>query len=79
MKKINNIDQHDFMPIADAVSAEFDEEVKMANRFKAGHNELLKQVGCYTTSPNTEVTFEVYLLDYMPKEPTAGIKRRTKS
>ena len=73
-ENVNNIDQHDFMPIADPVSGEFDEEVKMANKFVAQHNELIKQAGCYTTFPNTEVTYEIYLLDYVSQYPTDGIK-----
>lgn len=76
---IDDIDQHDYMPVAFAHSGKFDQEVKMANRFIAGHNEVLEQVSCYTSEPNTEVTYDIYLLDDFADKPIEGIKVATKN
>lgn len=48
-KSIDNIDQHDYMPVSVANSGKFDQEVKMANRFIADEDEVLRQVSCYTS------------------------------
>ena len=75
---INKIQQYDYMPVAASTSSVFDSETKMANRFMAQHDEVLKQVSCFTDSPNTEVTYEVYLLDDFSDKPTEGIKVASK-
>ena len=76
--KVNNIDQHDYMPLSSAESAKFDKKVQMANRFMASQDEILRQVSCYTTSPETEVTYDIYLLDDFADKPVEGIKVATK-
>ncbi len=73
-EEINGIDQHDYMPTALPTAAKFDDEVKMANKFEVAHDEVLKQVSCFTVYPNTEVTYDVYLLDESSDKPTDGIK-----
>lgn len=77
-KSVNHIDQHDYMPVASTVSGRFDKKTVMANRFMAEHDEMLKQVMCYTSEPNTEVTYDIYLLDGFADKPTDGIKVATK-
>ena len=77
-KSIDNIDQHDYMPVSVANSGKFDQEVKMANRFIADEDEVLRQVSCYTSEPNTEVTYDIYLLYDFADKPTEGIKVATK-
>ena len=76
---INNIDQHDYMPVVNAVSGRFDDKRIMANRFYAKHNEILRQVMCYTSEPNVEVTYEIYLLDDFADKPVEGIKVAAKT
>ncbi len=73
-EEVNGIDQHDYMPTALPTAAKFDDEVKMANKFEVAHDEVLKQVSCFTVYPNTEVTYDVYLLDESSDKPTDGIK-----
>ena len=73
-EEVNGIDQHDYMPTALPTAAKFDDEVKMANKFVVAHDEVLKQVSCFTVYPNTEVTYDVYLLDESSDKPTDGIK-----
>ncbi len=73
-EEVNGIDQHDYMPTALPTAAKFDDEVKMANKFGVAHDEVLKQVSCFTVYPNTEVTYDVYLLDESSDKPTDGIK-----
>ena len=76
--RVDNIEQHDYMPVVVAESGKFDSEVKMANRFIAGHDEVIRQVSCFTTEPDTEVTHDIYLLDDFADKPTEGIKVATK-
>ena len=71
---VNGIDQHDYMPTGLPTAAKFDEEVRMANKFEAAHDEVLRQVSCFTPYPNTEVTYDVYLLDDTSDKPIDGIK-----
>ena len=56
------IDQHDYAPIRDYLGAYVKNEVKTANVFTARVSEDLKAVSCDTSYPNTEVTYDVYLL-----------------
>ena len=67
------IDQHDFLPIDEYNSAHVESEVKIANVFKAGVCEELRQVSCETVYPGTGVTYEIYLLADGHKDPTDGL------
>ena len=69
----DTIDQHDFAPIKNYVGAHVEDEVQMANVFKANVCEDLKEVGCDTSYPQTEVTFDVYLLGNKYDSPKDGI------
>lgn len=76
---VNKIKQYDYMPVALSTSSVFDSETKMANKFMAQHDEVLRQVSCLTCFPNTEVTYEVYLLDDFSDKPIEGIKVASKT
>ena len=68
------IDQHDYSPIKDYMAAHVSNEVRMANIFTAGVCEDLKEVSCDTAYPDTEVTYDVYLLAGNRYEsPTDGL------
>ena len=69
----DTIDQHDFAPIRDYVAAHVEDEALMANVFTAGVSEDLKEVGCDTSYPETEVTFDVYLLGNHSDSPKDGL------
>ncbi len=43
-------------------SARADDVIKMANAFQARECQILEEVSCMTTYPNTEVTYEIYLI-----------------
>ena len=66
------IDSHDFMPVSDIEGASLDQELKMANVFKATCTEQLEQVSCETTYPGTKVINEIYLLADGFQNPTDG-------
>ena len=66
------IDQHDFMPVAEVGGAAVDNQMKMANVFKAESAEQLEQISCETTYPGTTVKSEIYLLADGFKSPTDG-------
>ena len=66
------IDQHDLMPVAEVGGAAVDNQMKMANVFKAESAEQLEQISCETTYPGTTVKSEIYLLADGFKSPTDG-------
>ena len=66
------MDQHDLMPISEIHAANVKDTVRTANVFKAGVCEELQQVSCLTSYPDTEVTFDVYLLQEGFKTPVDG-------
>ncbi|MBQ7203943.1 MAG: hypothetical protein IJS03_08035 [Eubacterium sp.] len=66
------IDAHDFMPVNDISGAALEDEIKMANVFKADCNETLEKVSCETTYPDTTVINEVYILSSTFTKPTNG-------
>ena len=65
-------DQHDLMPITEVNAANVKDTVRTANVFKADVCEELQQVSCQTSYPDTEVTFDVYLLQEGFKKPVDG-------
>ena len=70
--KSYNLDEHDFMPAASIDTAASETETKMANVFTAESNERLTAVSFETSTPNTTVTYEVYLLADGYTSPTDG-------
>ncbi|MBR3415919.1 MAG: S-layer homology domain-containing protein [Clostridia bacterium] len=71
---VNITDQHDYMPVGDALSFFSDEEMKMGNIFTASHCEELEDVSCFTSKPGMTVKYEIYLLDGYSKAPEEGLK-----
>ena len=69
----DTIDQHDYAPIKEYAAAHVENEARMANVFTAAVCEDLKEVGCDTSYPDTEVTFDVYLLGMRSDSPTDGL------
>ena len=73
----DTIDQHDFSPIKNYFAAHVNNKVQMANVFEAAVCEDLKEVGCDTSYPGTNVRFDVYLLGKGSEIPTDGINVAT--
>ena len=70
--------QYDYMPSGDIQTIRNESEVRVANVFTADENgEMISTLGCETTAPGTEVTFEVYLLDDEAALPDDGELVRT--
>lgn len=67
------IDQHDYLPVEEYASARTADEVRIANVFRAGSCEELRQVSCETTYPGTTVTYDIYLLANGHSDPTDGL------
>ena len=65
-------DQYDLMPICEIHAANVKDTVRTANVFKADVCEELQQVSCQTSYPDTEVTFDVYLLQEGFNTPVDG-------
>ncbi len=66
------IDSHDYMPVNDISGGSSENEIKMANVFKATCAEQLEQVSCETTYPGTKVIHQIYLLADDFKTPVDG-------
>lgn len=56
------VDQHDLLPVSDVIVKKSSVPVKMANVFTPNHGELLTGISCMTSTMNTEVSYEIYLL-----------------
>ncbi len=64
------IDQYDYMPVAGATYGTFTGQASAANIFTADADMAVRALWCETTSPDTTVTFDVYLLDADAADPT---------
>lgn len=63
--EVNNgytMEAYDYMPASELYSKRFDSEVKTANIFEASENGVLKQISFCTSHPDTQVSYEVYLM-----------------
>ena len=67
------LDQHDLLGAAQYDSIEMDENIKMANVFRAEVCQNVEQVSCQTTRPGTVVKAEVYLLNDNYEDPEDGL------
>ena len=68
-----DIDQYNFMMASDStLTNSSTKELKCANEFTADDDRVLSAVTCETVKPNTDVTYQVYLLDSDDAEPTDG-------
>lgn len=66
--------QYDYMPSSSVFSSSSSYQRSMANIFEVGEAEEIRKLTCETTRPNTQVTFEAYLLDEGATLPTEGEK-----
>lgn len=71
------VHQYDYMPAANVASNSSPLPMKMANIFSADDAETVRKLTCETTRPNTQVTFDVYLLNEDATLPTDGVKLAT--
>ena len=68
-----DIDQYNFLMASDStLTNSSTTELKCANEFTADDDRVLSAVTCETAKPNTDVTYQVYLLDSDDAEPTDG-------
>ena len=67
------LDQYDYMPVNDIVTAELDQEILMSNVFQAEVTERLEQISCQTSAPGTKVGYQIYLLADDYKSPIDGV------
>ena len=70
------VQQYDYVPssndnIKEVVS---DSEMKTANVFVADQNAKLTEISAVTTTPNSEVSYEIYLLRSKYRNPYDGVK-----
>ena len=71
------VHQYDYMPAQNVSSNSSSLPMRMANIFSADDAETVRKLTCETTRPNTQVTFDVYLLDEGATLPTEGVKLAT--
>ncbi len=67
-----DINQYDFMAFADMFTATSDDKASSANEFTASEDCVIRGMTCKTAKPNTDVTYELYVLDSDDSEPTQG-------
>lgn len=66
------IDQYDYLQSDGTSGWLSDGKMKMANVFTAEYDEILESLSCETNEANTDVEFEVYLLDDDAASPEDG-------
>ncbi|MEF9876594.1 MAG: lectin like domain-containing protein, partial [Gordonibacter sp.] len=66
------IDQYDFMPSSGVFSITNEAPLSMANVFEAQENQNIRSLSCETASPDTEVTYQLYLLNDNYANPADG-------
>ncbi len=64
------IDQYDYLPVGGTTCGTFKNQVSAANIFTADADMAVRALWCETTSPDTTVTYDVYLLDGQATDPT---------
>lgn len=65
--------QYDYLNTAlPAVTLSSDKPTYEANVYEADTDALVRVLACQTTRPNTQVTYQVYILDSSAKDPTDG-------
>ena len=68
------VQQYDYVPAVNIREVVSDSEMKAANVFVADQNAKLTEISAVTTTPNTEVSYEIYLLRSKYKDPYDGVK-----
>lgn len=68
------VQQYDYAPSEHLKEVESDSEMKTANVFVADQNAKLTEISTVTTTPNSEVSYEIYLLRSKYSNPSDGVK-----
>ena len=68
------VQQYDYVPAEKVREVTSDSEMKTANVFVADRNAKLTEFSVVTSTPNSEVSCEIYLLRSKYKNPSDGIK-----
>ena len=70
------VQQYDYVPSSNDNIKELvsDSEMKTANVFVADQNAKLTEISAVTTTPNSEVSYEIYLLRSKYRNPYDGVK-----
>ena len=68
------VDQHDYMQTARFDVEQKDQLTKMANVFVAKQNQILSSISCITVDPDSEVSWEIYLLCEDYENPEDGVR-----
>lgn len=66
------INQYDYLPSQGVTAIEAVSPVSMANVFEAEESQLVRSLSAETASPNTTVTYQLYLLDEGYSNPQDG-------
>ena len=66
------IDQYNYLQASETSGWVDTREMAMANVFTAEYDEVLRSLSCQTNNENTQVSFEVYLLDDSAAAPDDG-------
>ncbi len=73
-------DQYNYIATADStVTHSSEKPLYCANEFTASDDRVMRALTCETAKPNTDVTYELYLLDSDDAQPTDGKLVLTKS
>ena len=69
------VQQYDYVPAEGEMvkQVESDQEMKIANVFVADQNAKLTEISTVTTTPNSEVSYEIYLLRSRYRNPSDGV------
>ena len=68
------VQQYDYVPANGVKEVESDSEMKIANVFAADRNLSLEEISVVTATPNSEVSYEIYLLRSNYRNPYDGVK-----
>ena len=67
------LDQHDYMPVDEVVTADIEQKAEMANVFTAEASESLEAISCQTSAPGTTVEYKIYILNNSFTSPEDGV------
>ena len=67
------LDQYDYMPVEDVLTADLPEETSMSNVFQAEVSQQLEQIACQTSAPGSKAFYKIYLLPDKFKNPEDGM------
>ena len=68
------VQQYDYVPAKNIKEIESASEMKTANVFVADQNAKLTEISVVTTTPNSEVSYEIFLLRSKYANPSDGVK-----